>query len=713
MPVDVKLAQYVCEMVREPEFMKYRERKTSTDSESDSIASTITNSVESDVTATTVAYNSDLEVARQGSPAYILDYDLYEEEDISLVSNTVIDDENVAVLGNNNQSNEAAIDNSTEDSFYPKIVEADLSSKDLLKIALDLDQSFERCGSNFPPMKVPHKKGNYLAVIPGSNVKNISDIFGADMVSPWNSKSSRAKQYYVNYEVQDEEVVKYERTKAEEKDNFSTYCFEFQARHPVYKSLTKKIIGVVQPQNKKPIESSYVVIYYSLTEDCEAIQSCCSKETFAPRLCASNSADIRALTKNKTPRNAIIAQNETNSIMNGIYPIVTEKQAQNVAGRDKLREAPTNKAQITSAGMCFVQHTPVSLRDKALFMGIEKWRRLSVDAKKRLFLRVGLSHTDIIKGFTIAPTSFPSRLSPNLSEAQRERMVNSAKSMEVLKSAANGTYVVMTSTFPITVSAKDKIQCSCKYREKHWLICEHLLAVHFKYPVLQILEKLQSELDSETMTEKHIRSTDVNSGKKPGSNRRGPSTSRNTKKIVHEIRDCESLSNNTSTTTLNRLGAASLQPCTATISTYNAEKQLENRPHAVAQRPETFHRPTAEALKNYKIAYDITPAETELWYNANAFMLKYTKKVSNAFNRECCHCRMNISKTQKIVFTHLEKYEFIMKSNNQVRVGYGERIICAKFGCFISRYPYAQQDCILSEVTEEEAEEIISNIFAP
>uniref|UniRef100_A0A914PRG4 SWIM-type domain-containing protein n=1 Tax=Panagrolaimus davidi TaxID=227884 RepID=A0A914PRG4_9BILA len=973
--------------------------------------------------------SSEGEIARQSSPDYILDSEIYLQEavqDASLISDSgVLPTQEVV----EDSSEIIAIEPNTD---VPQQINSDLSSNTMLKIALNLNNEYAHCESAFPPLKVPGKQGFYLAIIPGDSLKNIADIFGSDMVSPWNSTKSRAKQYFVNYTIENGEVTKYERVKSNDKDNFATYCFEFQARHPKYLDLSKKVIGVIQPQNKKPIEGSKVVIFYKLLEDSDEITAYCSRPNFEPRLNPSNSAAIKSLLRNNTPRPAIVKFNESNSIVSGLNVAVTEKQAQNAASYDKDREALTNKGvkqkinfetilklvqdqefvmeysqvgndmfiflatkaslhmmkastvtvadvnkiaklvedalklpsnqrysqlkkivsspeyskiqgtglviidttfnlsclhltaamctsphllrdnkpasftgcymlstkkdltayeymakwidklvdakgrifrglltdadpslnvflkatvfatpsiklqcmihlkeniedlcdhdsdliindifgtlvgdvrykglldeltfpefetkleyllqkrhwlanprlvewfskgfrrqkifqrygvvsrikaglgfnvsetntvegenmvtkdgiddntpvqilikklqkrmheQLTSAGMAFVQHKPVSLRNPALFVGAEAWRRLSIAKKKEIFLKIGLCDTDIIKGFEIAPTTFPSALSPNLTEKEREAMVLAAKNMEVLDSSSKGTFVVMTAAKPITVIITTlKIQCSCNYKVKHLLICEHLLAVNFKHPELQILHKLESEIENESMTEKHERATAKNSGAKPGtSRRRGALSSRNKKAVITEIRDCESRSNNNSVDVLHRIGAPSSQPMIAPVSSYNSQKQLETRPNAVQPRPATFHPPTANALRNFKSAYGIT--ENELWFNANAFYLKYSSKVRDAHNRQCCQCRMDISKSQKIVFTHLEHYEYVMKTNNQIRVSYGERICCAKYDCFISRYPYADPTCInASEINEDEASDILSAIFAP
>uniref|UniRef100_A0A914QY15 SWIM-type domain-containing protein n=1 Tax=Panagrolaimus davidi TaxID=227884 RepID=A0A914QY15_9BILA len=972
------------------------------------------------------------EVARNGSPQYIYDFDgLNDDGEISIINDSTASDsannENIteSAVGNNNDN----LDGNEEQIYYPKRVEKNLTSQDLLKIALNIE-SRPDCESVFPPLKLSDKEGYYLTVVSAETLKNIGDIFSTDMPSPWNSKTSRAKQYFITYEVENEDVVKYERVKAADKDNFATYCFEYQARHPIFTKLTKKIVAILQPHNKKPIEGTKVAIFYHLEEDCADIYECCDKESFTPRLGPSNSAAIKALTKTKTPRNAVMSHNQTNSIVSGLYPAVTEKQAQNVAGHDIHREAITNKgvkakinfdtihklaqnqqfvleygtsggdmnifcackaslgmmrastvtihvvhklvnqveealklpsderyaklneivsspayqelkdtgialidttfnlcclyltilmfssphllrdgrpasftgcyflsskkdattyesmanyidkwvgacdkifralitdadaaldsflkskifgpgciklqccvhlkqniedlcdtdaasiitdifgtvigevrykglldeltypeflqkleylitlpywisnvrliewfskgfrkqklfqryglvgrikaglgcdesqtntienenmnlkqgiddntpvqnlfkklekrshSQITAAAMAFVQGFPIYLRNKSNFIGTEKWRRLDVDHKKKLFLTVGLCHTDVIEGFHLAPTTFPSKLSPNLSELDRQNMITVALNYEVLQSATEGTFIVMTATNPVTVIVKEKPQCSCKYRERHRLICEHMLAVHYKHPSMEVIKKLEAQVDKESIVEKHERASGINSGGKPGtSRRRAPASTRNSRKTVNRVRDCESATNNTSITILNRLGTPSSEPNVAPISTYNASKQLDCQPNAIPPRPDTFHKPTAEALRNYKMAYNITSGE--LWFNANSFNLKYTNNVARAYTRDCCQCRMNISKTQKIVFTHLEKYEYVMKTTGQVRQGYGERIICAKYDCFISRYPYAQQDCIISEVSPELTEETLSNIFAP
>uniref|UniRef100_A0A914YKR2 Uncharacterized protein n=1 Tax=Panagrolaimus superbus TaxID=310955 RepID=A0A914YKR2_9BILA len=88
------------------------------------------------------------EVARQerNEDLYIYDLNENDEFNISLISDSA--------AGDNNEVPEPNLEENFEDkNYFPQAVTSDLSSKDLLKIALNLDNNYDYCNSDLPPFK--------------------------------------------------------------------------------------------------------------------------------------------------------------------------------------------------------------------------------------------------------------------------------------------------------------------------------------------------------------------------------------------------------------------------------------------------------------------------------------------------------------------------------------------------------------------------------
>uniref|UniRef100_A0A914YYY6 SWIM-type domain-containing protein n=1 Tax=Panagrolaimus superbus TaxID=310955 RepID=A0A914YYY6_9BILA len=369
-------------------------------------------------------------------------------------------------------------------------------------------------------------------------------------------------------------------------------------------------------------------------------------------------------------------------------------------------------SQIIIAASSFVQDDPVQLRDQSEFVGLEGWKRLPTELKVNKFNGIGLENTDEIAGFKMAPTTFPSELAPNMTEQQRREMMNQSKKIEVFSSASPGVFLVSSTPKAFFVHTKDeKVTCQCNYQEKHQHICLHILAVDNKYPNLKVVQKLEDRVKQLSSAQVHAIMTSKDSGAKT-SRRRAPPETRNRKRKIVEIIDAELSATNTPPKVLSRFGTSSQISTVAPISAYNSIRQLENLPHParIAQQPP--HPPTVIALRNYKQAFNIE--NDQLWFNGHSFHLKLSSKVANAFNRKCAHCRLSIKKqTHPFVFTHLERFEYVIQTTNEVKVGFGERIVCAQYACFVTRYPYADPNCIISEIDDSNTSDILQSIYAP
>uniref|UniRef100_A0AC35GK17 BED-type domain-containing protein n=1 Tax=Panagrolaimus sp. PS1159 TaxID=55785 RepID=A0AC35GK17_9BILA len=94
-------------------------------------------------------------------------------------------------------------------------------------------------------------------------------------------------------------------------------------------------------------------------------------------------------------------------------------------------------------------------------------------------------------------------------------------------------------------------------------------------------------------------------------------------------------------------------PSVPSASHYSSQKQIESRPMAVAQRQNTYHAPTAAALRNFKIAYNIGVGE--LWWNSNAFYFKDGKIVRDLYKRRCAHCNMKFNKKEHMFLPNFKE----------------------------------------------------------
>jgi hypothetical protein len=114
--------------------------------------------------------------------------------------------------------------------------------------------------------------------------------------------------------------------------------------------------------------------------------------------------------------------------------------------------------------------------------------------------------------------------------------------------------------------------------------------------------------------------------------------------------------------------------------------------------------------RNFNAAFNLDA--DPLWFNSNAFFLKDGKNVRDIYKRRCAHCNMAFSKKENPnVFTHLERYEYTILTTNETKIGYGERLVCTKFACFGTRYPYVTKECIISQLDEDKTEAIMERIF--
>uniref|UniRef100_A0A914QGF5 SWIM-type domain-containing protein n=1 Tax=Panagrolaimus davidi TaxID=227884 RepID=A0A914QGF5_9BILA len=369
-------------------------------------------------------------------------------------------------------------------------------------------------------------------------------------------------------------------------------------------------------------------------------------------------------------------------------------------------------SQIIIAGTSFVQDDPVQLRNQSEFVGLEGWKRLSTDSKLKKFNGIGLENSDEIAGFTMAPTTFPPTLAPNMTEQQRREMMQQSKKVEVFASASPGVFLVSSTPKAFFVYTKDeKIKCQCNFQEKHQNICLHILAVHNKYPDLKVIQKLENNVKELTSAQIHEIMTSKDSGAKT-SRRRAPPETRNRKRKIVEVIDAELSTTNTPAKVLCRFGTSSQVPAVAPISAYNSFRQLENLPQPVRITQQPLHPPTVNALRNYKQAFNIK--NNELWFNGHSFHLKLSSKVANAYKRKCAHCNLSIKKqSHPFVFTHLERFEYVIQTTNEVKVGFGERIICVTYACFVTRYPYSDPNCIISEIDDANTFNILQSIYAP
>uniref|UniRef100_A0A914PPT9 Uncharacterized protein n=1 Tax=Panagrolaimus davidi TaxID=227884 RepID=A0A914PPT9_9BILA len=276
--------------------------------------------------------------SRESDDLFVDPHDgFFNSSNISLISNeNISSNDQVADADYSSNNNIVTLESSTdsiqidESEAFTFSIDKSLTSKDLLLISLGIDNSFITHEVDLPPLNIPHLKGNYLYIVKAQNVKNLGDVVSVDKLSPWNNqkKGVRSKQYYVDFEVQENNIKKYTRSDSKNRDAFKNYTFEWQTNHHEL-PVNKKIIAVCQPNDKKPIENTKVCFYYEVKQDTPAIEKL-SEKIHNPRLAPSDSAKIKQFLLNKhTPTAALHKHQQTSSLMDAVSTVTQSQVSTN------------------------------------------------------------------------------------------------------------------------------------------------------------------------------------------------------------------------------------------------------------------------------------------------------------------------------------------------------------------------------------------------
>ncbi len=157
--------------------------------------------------------------------------------------------------------------------------------------------------------------------------------------------------------------------------------------------------------------------------------------------------------------------------------------------------------ELEKAAAAIICDDNLILKDRTNFLGYDRWSMLNIDEKKgALFTAIGLTDTDVIPGLLPAPDTFPEAIAPNTSEKYRADLVKEAKQFTVhdnhdghfIVSLGDDTKKLYVKAMPIT--------CRCKFANNKHNICVHVLAIHFKHPEMNILNKLEAFFMAEKPT---------------------------------------------------------------------------------------------------------------------------------------------------------------------------------------------------------------------
>uniref|UniRef100_A0AC34R4D1 Uncharacterized protein n=1 Tax=Panagrolaimus sp. JU765 TaxID=591449 RepID=A0AC34R4D1_9BILA len=136
------------------------------------------------------------------------------------------------------------------------------------------------------------------------------------------------------------------------------------------------------------------------------------------------------------------------------------------------------------------------------------------------------------------------------------------------------------------------------------------------------------------------------------------------------------------------------------IETKKISESPNSMPRGNIQTESAVRGVINRALKEYYVQH----AKLELYFNDYPFYL--IKTTPELKTKECVRCCRQI--TDDYVFTHFEitQSEQTVDSN-----GYATQLICPTFSCFFIRYPYVTPECIINNVPEKIAQEVISKIL--
>lgn len=168
------------------------------------------------------------------------------------------------------------------------------------------------------------------------------------------------------------------------------------------------------------------------------------------------------------------------------------------------------------------------LRDDKQFVGPIIWLTLSAAEKQEKLKAIGLHDTEFILNFNINPSSFPCFLAPNMSEAQRNKLMEESETFIVMQVPQEMHAYVVTKGSDIqkVYTGPMPVKCNCKFSGGIGLICSHILAVNKQNSELNLFEKMEKFIGEESEAARKRRLYNPTDGSKPAtSSRRGTSHS--------------------------------------------------------------------------------------------------------------------------------------------------------------------------------------------
>uniref|UniRef100_A0A914P4L2 Uncharacterized protein n=1 Tax=Panagrolaimus davidi TaxID=227884 RepID=A0A914P4L2_9BILA len=536
------------------------------------------------------------------------------------------------------------------------------------------------------PYFPPTSPGVYIFVINGSTTSSINDVY-PDALTNW-----KQRRYYDVGISKDTNGAYYSSQRPQKPHDYSGRIM--QVENDTY-PVKMKVISSTSTTVKKPTAGTFVVVVYEITKQYEL-----PEKPRTPPLNKDIIATAQQLLHHNTAKGVLNDIMDSNFMGTDATMLPNIKQLENIASRMPDRTpvrpqgAPRHEnreliSKMVKDNVFIKAHHITPTTERIL---------LCADASLSLLIKCLVPKTILVNLARGAQTIKNSGLTMQYESAKK--YIESKDYLNLLKSSI--------------FSVDTTFLMSRLYVTIMMFTAPHILndlnePAKFVGPIMQLSRQDASKGSS--------------------SRRTGPTSTRNRKRKISEIRDTSTTFNNNDeeisivdeivqSPTHSHIIPRQTFSQPPTVIQFKevrpfarATDRLPRPPAAKTRKVEVNETPSDEVKSAYKNYYQ-SRADKPIWCNYYPFEIAKVSTLSNYKDRKCVHCQKRLGNSKdNIIITHYELYNFTMGNSNIVKQTSGLRAICAENPCMFARYPYITEACFFSNLSHEEAQLHLNEIF--